>query len=675
MYVCIYLHTHLLRLQEAAAQKEREEEERRKQQQQQQKRQQQMRHGSKPWFRHMRASLDWNFSDVPPPPRGWFGDMSSWKNAWGGGNFDQRNWAHHQSRQNKSATWHAEMPPNFQQWSREDCSGGNPYRQANSHGSRANEYRGNPDNLQGRNKSGWEGGSSRDSRFHWRSSKEPAQAGQQAETSRNLPNKSLKSFKSLQSLVNQKQDGPRKGYQSRESSSGERGPGNKGPGAPKIDKQYRWAPYPPSLLDLQPSAVENNPGYGGQLPEWHPKSGRQSRQHPPSEPPNTKDQDSRRRRPGLNQNSSGSTSSESPSTTSTSNSKKAERPAEHTDKAPPPSSPRTNLSRASSQDSVHLRASSKLQESGTSKSRSRNSASTAEEERLLSDMLKRAKETFLDKKPAANPWMSKEQGAGTPPHLQELDECMPSPKSDKANQSRGKSAKSQDELPADDGHCAVDQSSPGTRYASSQTDSLSLQSVLVSTSTADREDEEEMKKEEEENIIPAAQDSTHATLNPHEEGFSSDGNTQKEDASAQVNADGYATVPSLSKLALPACLKRDLGRHIGTKGKAALGHEPNLNSARRIRNVTSPRRSESEKDSSLTPIVRELISSTGTRRNVNWNQVYQEVSRKKQEKGKGLPRYIQWLVLFTVDLQLQGWKMCLYKCVSFTNHSLSALQH
>lgn len=673
-----------------------------------------MRHGSK--LRHMRTSWDWNFSDVPPPPRGWFGDMSGWQNAWGGGNIDQGNWSHqrhhhgHQSRQNKSATWHAEVPPNFQQWSRADCSGGNLYGgQAGGQGSRQKEYRGNSDHLRGRNRGGWdEGRDSRENPYQWRAAKEPSSqaAGQQAEASRNLTHKSLKSFKSLQSLVkdSQKQDGPMKGYQSRESSSGERAPVNKGLGPPKIDKQYRWAPYPasklndiPPLLDLQPSAIENRQGHGSQLPEWHPKSGQQSRQRDaPSDAPNTKDQDDRRRRRSLNQNSGSSTSSESPSTTSTSNSKKAERSSaaaavEHTDKAPPPSSssssPRTNLSRASSQDSVQLRASSsRLQESGASRSTSRSSASAAEQERMLSDMLKRAKETLLDKRPSANPWASGEQGAGTPPHLREPDDYAPSTRSERANHGRGKSDKSQVELPAaaDDGHCAADRSPPDTRHASIQTESLSLQSVQVSTSTADRKDEEDMKEEEDEDMVTTAPTSAHAA----EEGFSSDGNTQKEDASAQAsaqaNADGYATVPSLSKLALPACLKRDLGRHIGTKGKTALGHEPNLNSARRIRNVSGPRKSESEKDSSLKPIVRDLISSTGTRRNVNWDQVYQEVSRKKQEKGKGLPRYVQWLKnnnfgRFEKTFHLKklsfenincSWKMCLWKicsnsCLSF----------
>lgn len=94
----------------------------------------------------------------------------------------------------------------------------------------------------------------------------------------------------------------------------------------------------------------------------------------------------------------------------------------------------------------------------------------------------------------------------------------------------------------------------------------------------------------------------------------------------------------LSLLDLPPVLKRDLTKHISSKSKAG-GHEPNLNIARRVRNVGELRKSDSEKDSGLRPTVRQLISSSGSRRNVNWEQVYQEV-KKRQDKGKGMPRYI-----------------------------------
>ncbi|XP_067152589.1 zinc finger protein 106 isoform X1 [Apteryx mantelli] len=97
-------------------------------------------------------------------------------------------------------------------------------------------------------------------------------------------------------------------------------------------------------------------------------------------------------------------------------------------------------------------------------------------------------------------------------------------------------------------------------------------------------------------------------------------------------------LPDLSKLGLPASLQRDLTRHISLKSKAGTHlPEPNLNNARRIRNVSGHRRSETEKESVLKPTLRQILSAS--RRNVNWDQVIQQVTKKKQELGKGLPRF------------------------------------
>ncbi|NXH40767.1 ZN106 protein, partial [Dicaeum eximium] len=97
-------------------------------------------------------------------------------------------------------------------------------------------------------------------------------------------------------------------------------------------------------------------------------------------------------------------------------------------------------------------------------------------------------------------------------------------------------------------------------------------------------------------------------------------------------------LPDLSKLGLPASLQRDLTRHISLKSKVGIHlPEPNLNSARRIRNVNCLRRSETEKESGLKPTLRQILSAS--RRNVNWDQVIQQVTKKKQELGKGLPRF------------------------------------
>ncbi|KAL2099307.1 hypothetical protein ACEWY4_005787 [Coilia grayii] len=622
-----------IRIQEAAAKKEREEEERRKQQQQQ------MRYGTKPWLRQNRASWDWSLPGVPPPPKLWWGDMSSWQKAPGGGNADRGDWNannhhhHHQSRLNKSATWHAEVPPNFQNWSRADCSGGN------QHGSRQNDFRGHLEYLGGKNWGGRYESNSRDNPALWQPSKQPSETAQQPDCSRDLSNKFPKSFSQSKSTQpsgknNQKcargQDLPKKGYQSRESSSGERDR-NKGPGTQKVDKQYRWAPYPSSKVNDLPPSVDgqNDPGPSSVLPESHLQSGQHSRRL--SSEHHHGDQDYRKSRQSSSQ-SGGSTSSESPGTHLAWNSKKTERPTEQKERALLPSPYRSDLSRASSQDSVNLRM-SRHPESGASRFTSRNTASTAEEERLLSAMLRRAKETLLDKRPPANPCSSKEQSTTEPPlHIEEPNECASSSsRSTTADHNHRKNASSLVELFVSEKDPSSDRSSLGTRYASSQTESPFLQSVQVSTSTAEQEDEVDVKDEEKE--APAL------ALHGVDEGFGSDGNTPRGDVNAQATCDGAATVPSQSKPALPTCLKRDLGRHITTKGKVAPGHEPNLNNARRIRNVNGARKPESEKDSALKPILRDLISSTGSRRNVNWDQVYQEVSRKKQEKGKGLPRF------------------------------------
>ncbi|XP_058017986.1 zinc finger protein 106 isoform X2 [Ahaetulla prasina] len=97
-------------------------------------------------------------------------------------------------------------------------------------------------------------------------------------------------------------------------------------------------------------------------------------------------------------------------------------------------------------------------------------------------------------------------------------------------------------------------------------------------------------------------------------------------------------LPELSKLGFPASLQRDLTWRTSLKNKiSAHLPEPNLNNARRIRNVSGHRKNETEKESGLKPTLRQIISAS--RRNVNWEQVIQQVSKKKQEQGKGLPRF------------------------------------
>nr|XP_033967460.1 LOW QUALITY PROTEIN: zinc finger protein 106 [Pseudochaenichthys georgianus] len=154
-----------------------------------------------------------------------------------------------------------------------------------------------------------------------------------------------------------------------------------------------------------------------------------------------------------------------------------------------------------------------------------------------------------------------------------------------------------------------------------------LQSLQVSTSTLEGSDPAALHQEHTEKEASSA--ASDEAMQAAEFGQSSES-----DASRSGDAQ---TASGLSKQDLPPVLKRDLTKHISTKSKPG-AHEPNLNIARRVRNLSESRRSDSEKDSGLKPTVRQLISSSGSRRNVNWEQVYQEV-RKKQDKGKGMPRF------------------------------------
>ncbi|KAM5129510.1 zinc finger protein 106 [Mantella aurantiaca] len=97
-------------------------------------------------------------------------------------------------------------------------------------------------------------------------------------------------------------------------------------------------------------------------------------------------------------------------------------------------------------------------------------------------------------------------------------------------------------------------------------------------------------------------------------------------------------LPELSKLGLPVSLQRDLTRHISLRSKPGTHlPEPNLNSARRIRNKSGHRKSDGDKDSGLKPTLRQILNVS--RRNINWDQVMQQVTKKRQEQGKGLPRF------------------------------------
>uniref|UniRef100_A0A8D3A8T9 Zinc finger protein 106 n=1 Tax=Scophthalmus maximus TaxID=52904 RepID=A0A8D3A8T9_SCOMX len=211
------------------------------------------------------------------------------------------------------------------------------------------------------------------------------------------------------------------------------------------------------------------------------------------------------------------------------------------------------------------------------------------------------------------------------PHIVEEQQSDCVPGQNKENSCRQNAAKPH--LPTRPEKPAL-QSSEGSQF---------LQSLQVSTSTAESSEPAAASREgenrrtvEEQTCSPAPDEAMQAA----EAGQSSESDTSR--SSEAPTLSGSNT--SLSKLDLPPVLKRDLTKHISSKTGKTGSHEPNLNSARRVRNLSESRRSDTEKDSGLKPTVRQLISSSGSRRKVNWDQVYQEV-RKKQDKGKGMPRF------------------------------------
>ncbi|PWA29723.1 hypothetical protein CCH79_00007850 [Gambusia affinis] len=172
--------------------------------------------------------------------------------------------------------------------------------------------------------------------------------------------------------------------------------------------------------------------------------------------------------------------------------------------------------------------------------------------------------------------------------------------------------------------------------SASAEDGTFVQSLHVSTSTTEGVESASTAERDEENRNRVETQSPTAVqaeaMQVSEAGQSSESNAGR---TGEAHAASGSDAAALCKLDLPPVLKRDLTKHMNSKSKAA-GHEPNLNIARRVRNLSE--RSDTEKDSGLKPTVRQLINLASARRSVNWEQVYQEV-RKKQDKGKGMPRF------------------------------------
>ncbi|XP_067098256.1 zinc finger protein 106 isoform X2 [Osmerus mordax] len=103
------------------------------------------------------------------------------------------------------------------------------------------------------------------------------------------------------------------------------------------------------------------------------------------------------------------------------------------------------------------------------------------------------------------------------------------------------------------------------------------------------------------------------------------------DTKRHINGDSAAQgrVPRLRTLELPP----SLSRHISEAGP-----QPNLNTACRIRNASESRKGHADKEAALKPTMHKLLSLSGSHRKVNW-KLYQEATRKNQQKVKGMPRF------------------------------------
>uniref|UniRef100_A0A672NEM3 Zinc finger protein 106 n=1 Tax=Sinocyclocheilus grahami TaxID=75366 RepID=A0A672NEM3_SINGR len=550
-----------------------------------------------------------NFPQMPKRGRG-----SNWQNL----RFSSPERGKSFSRDVRCATWHAEGPPDLQKWESVGRQGGSLHNQGNFWGGRQGGYGVCPPQLR--------------KQFPWNNNQFNAPWNRQYMSPPRFFKQSAKETqKTPSSSENRTQ-----GEQSIEESGGEHDP-NKGKGQ-KSEKAHRWAPYPPAKLgdpssqtNPQPMLDKSDVGSpqtskaqsfkeGSQDMERISLADQRNWHYKPTEP---KESDCREQKSSFK--NFGNTSMDSFTYPSTSTTRKTEKPSKLAEDGS-----KMNLRQTGSQDFVSSKG---FKHSHSSSEFAQHATSNAEQDSLLSEMLRKAKETLLNRNNPSDVSGTESclKASKAVPQMKEQVDSSELIKTQKLQESKKKlnKNKGQERLGFvrrfSNDREQLTSTETSVQFGNVRNDSRpSLQSLQVSTSTKDHEDEEECG-EMEENPHLAVQDQVMDTL---DEGLCSAG-----EGSQQTTG---GSVPSLSKLALPACLQRDLNRHMGPKGKAA-SHEPNLNIARRIRNVSGTRKNETEKDAGLKPTLRQLISSSGSRRNVNWDQVYQEVNRKKQ--GKGLPRF------------------------------------
>uniref|UniRef100_A0A8C9ZNH6 Zinc finger protein 106 n=1 Tax=Sander lucioperca TaxID=283035 RepID=A0A8C9ZNH6_SANLU len=496
------------------------------------------------------------------------------------GNADAQPWQH--SKQGKSATWHAQEPPNLQKFGSGEFGGGSFHSQ------------------EGLGNKQWDHGS--------RPLTEPDQSS----------SKSSKTFGSN----------------------------------PKLDKACRWSPYPVTKGFESLPHKDTNPNSSEKYPKV-PKPQKQdkaqetsafNRQSRPKQKPGqltssgqsmeekgrhkTNPKTKTRERSSSGSRSSSAQTDAPQNAASGPSNQKAIKPLLHKDwkmSSLPGLNGGAQQSTASSQAHAQLKSTAKP--SGFSSQAPAVGPLLSRQERQLPETFKKARQIVLEKRGSLD--SSRNNRMEMTLHIveeQQRDHVQSQIGMNKENRQNAAKTNLPDSARLEKPSL---QSSDSSQF---------LQSLQVSTSTTEssepaassREDEENRRRVEKETCPAAPGEAMQAV----EAGQSSESDTSR---SGEAQTGSGSNASSLSKLDLPPVLKRDLTKHISTKSKTG-GHEPNLNIARRVRNLSESRRSDTEKDSGLKPTVRQLISSSGSRRNVNWEQVYQEV-RKKQDKGKGMPRF------------------------------------
>ncbi|XP_026155698.1 zinc finger protein 106 [Mastacembelus armatus] len=577
---------------------------------------------------------------------------------------EPRPWHHNQ--QGKSATWHAQEPPNFQKWGSGEFAGENNREDWNRRQWDQGVFSGNQ-----QSRMPWlSNGGSSNGFYGQNSISEYPQSGRSLNQMGPPPHSfyahNLSQLPNMTNSQGVKQgDGFHSWNGQRAESDHNISKSSKFFGSnPKLDKVCRWSPYPvtkgfesvphkdnnPNSSDKyskapKPQGQDKAPGTSAFNRQSHPEQKPQqltsgqsvedkgrhktNSQTRPRDESSSSSRSSSAQRDG-HQNSSGPSNVKANKSLLNKDQKMSPVPGPNSD---------TQLNKIFSQTHTQLKPTT--QQSGLSPKVPILGPLQSRQERQLSEIFKKARQIVLEKRGCLDSSINNRLEVAQ--HIVEEPQQDHAPVSigvNKENNCRQNSAKPN----------LLDSVRPEKPTLSSSDSSQFLQSLQVTTSTTEssepaassRDDNDETRKK------VGKETCLDEPMSAVEAGQSSDGDNSRSGETPMVSG---SNTSSLSNLDLPSVLKRDLTKHISSKGKTG-SHEPNLNIARRVRNVSESRRSDSEKDSGLKPTVRQLISSSGSRRNVNWEQVYQEV-RKKQDKGKGMPRFGIEMVPYEQEEQSQ----------------------